>query len=419
MVLAIENEMSQLGNTLRANQRRKSFISLMLIAPLFIYVLVAFILPIGTMFYKAIENAEVIEVFPQTASHLENWHPTDSKAAPPDTVYLSFIQELSSAPRNKVGEAARRLNYEISGYRTLVTRTVRKLRDLPQNLGVEGNARKFLSAIDERWEEPAFWHAIKRTSTPYTPFYMLAAVDLQLDDTGSIAQAPEEQRTYVDILLRTLRISAVVTLVCLALGYPLANLMLVAPKPFATVLIIAVMLPFWTSLLARTSAWIVLLQREGLVNSFLGYIGLINQPLELIFNTTGLYIVMVHMMLPFMVLPIYSTMKGVPPQYMKASSSLGANPIRGFWEIYFPMTLPGVGAGALLTFIVTTGYYITPSLVASARDQMLGYFIAFFANTTINWGMASALGIVLLVCTLTIYFIAARTIGVRQLAGLK
>lgn len=402
----------------RAGRRRRAT-SLLFVAPLFVYVLLTFMLPIGMMLYKAVENAELVQAVPRTTGALARWTPKEPGELPPDPVFSTFVEEISAAPRNLVGEAARRLNYEVSGYRTLLTSTIRKMRKLPDDLLVEGAARRFLADIDPRWEDPAYWHAMKRAAPAYTPYYMLAAVDLAVDDGGRIVQAPEEQRTYVDILLRTLKTAAVVSIVCLLLGYPLANLMVVAPRSFSIVLIIAVMLPFWTSLLARTSAWIVLLQREGLVNSLLASLGLIREPLELIFNTTGLYIVMVHMMLPFMVLPLYSTMKGIPPHFMKASASLGANPVRGFLNVYLPMTLPGVGAGVLLTFIVTAGYYITPSLVASARDQMIGYFIAFFANTTINWGMASALGIVLLACTVAVYFLAARMVGVRQLAGLK
>jgi putative spermidine/putrescine transport system permease protein len=378
----------------------------MLVAPLLFYVLLTFMLPIGMMLYKAIDNVELTQALPETVAELSRWTTKDSAELPPDVVFTTFVQEIASSPRNLVAEAARRLNYEESGYRTLLTSTVRKLRTLPDDITADGAARRFLAGIDKRWEEPAYWHAMKRASPAYTPYYMLAAVDLAIDDGGKVVQAPEEQRTYVDILFRTLKTAAI-------------NLMVSAPRFLSIALIIAVMLPFWTSLLARTSAWIVLLQREGLVNSLFGWLGLIRQPLELIFNTTGLYIVMIHMMLPFMVLPLYSTMKGIPPHFMRASASLGAHPVRGFLNVYLPMTLPGVGAGVLLTFIVTAGYYITPSLVASARDQMLGYFIAFFANTTINWGMASALGIVLLLCTVAVYALAARTVGVRQLAGLK
>lgn len=396
--------------------RRQRAISLLLVAPLFLYVTLAFMLPIGFIFYKAFENGEVVRAFPQTTVALAPWDSPSMDALPPETVFKTFLGEIRSVERQDLGEAARRLNYEISGYRTLLQSTARKLG---RHEGGDDDAPRALTETDARWGEPATWHAMRRASGAYTAYYMLAALDMNLNDAGRIMQAPDDQKIYVDIVLRTLKIAALVTFGCLLLGYPLAHLMATSPKWFAIPLIIAVMLPFWTSLLARTSAWIVMLQREGLINSFLGHFGIIGQPLELIFNSTGLYIVMIHMMMPFMVLPIFATMKGIPPHFMKASASLGANPIRGFFNVYLPMTLPGVGAGALLTFIVTAGYYITPSLVGGARDQMLGYFIAFFANTTINWGMASALGIILLVCILGVYFLAARTVGIRQLAGLK
>jgi putative spermidine/putrescine transport system permease protein len=402
---------------LRSGKSRRN-ISLLLVAPLFAYVLVTFMLPIGLVLYRSVENSELAQALPQTAAELSQWQPTDPADLPPDAVFATFSRELVGAQRQDVAELARRLNYEISGLRTVIMSTARKMRAAKAD-PADADARQALVEIDQHWSEPAYWHAMKRAAPRYTPYYLLAALDLRQADDGAIVKAPEDQRTFVDILLRTLRISAIVTLVALALGFPYANLMATAGRRFSLFLMIAVMLPFWTSLLARTSAWIVMLQKEGLINTFLGYLGLIDRPLELIFNTTGLYIVMVHMMLPFMVLPIFATMKGIPPHFMRASASLGAHPVRGFLHVYLPMTLPGVGAGALLTFIVTAGYYITPSLVASARDQMVGYFIAFFANKTINWGMASALGIMLLACVAAIYMIAARTVGVRQLAGLR
>lgn len=402
---------------LRSGKSRRK-VSLLLVAPLFVYVLVTFMLPIGLVLYRSVENSELAQALPQTAVELSRWRPASPGDLPPDAIFTTFADELADAPRPAVAELARRLNYEISGLRTLIMTTARKMRPAKAD-AADAGARQALADLDPRWQDPAYWHALKRAAPHYTPYYLLAALDLRQADDGSIVQAPADQRTFVDILVRTLRISAIVTLVTLVLGFPYANLMATAGRRFSIFLMIAVMLPFWTSLLARTSAWIVMLQKEGLVNTFLGHLGLIDKPLELIFNTTGLYIVMVHMMLPFMVLPIFATMKGIPPHFMRASASLGAHPARGFLHVYLPMTLPGVGAGALLTFIVTAGYYITPSLVASARDQMVGYFIAFFANKSINWGMASALGIMLLACVAVIYLIAARTVGVRQLAGLR
>ena len=163
---------------------------------------------------------------------------------------------------------------------------------------------------------------------------------------------------------------------------------------------ILVLLPFWTSLLVRTGAWVVLLQREGPVNGLLQALGLTDEPLQLVYNRFGVYVAMTHILLPFMVLPLYSVMRGIPPEYMRAAASLGARPLRAFLRVYLPQTVPGIGAGCLLVFILAIGYYITPALVGGANDQMVSYFVAFFTNQTVNWGMAAALGAVLLIATL-------------------
>ena len=151
------------------------------------------------------------------------------------------------------------------------------------------------------------------------------------------------------------------------------------------------LLPFWTSLLVRTVAWVVLLQKEGVLNSLFLSLGIVNEPLKMIFNRFAVYVAMVHVLLPFMVLPLYSVMRGIPPSYVRAASSLGAQPFTAFRRVYVPQTLPGIGAGCLMVFIQALGYYITPALVGGADDQMISYFIAFYASKTVNWGMAAAL----------------------------
>ncbi len=165
----------------------------------------------------------------------------------------------------------------------------------------------------------------------------------------------------------------------------------------------------------RTGAWVVLLQREGVVNDSLIALGLIGEPLQLVYNRFGVYVAMTHILLPFMVLPLYSVMRGIPPQYMRAAASLGAGPVRAFLRVYLPQTVPGIGAGCLLVFILAIGYYITPALVGGANDQMVSYFVAVFTNQTINWGMASALGAVLLVATLLLFVVYARLVGIDRL----
>ena len=252
-----------------------------------------------------------------------------------------------------------------------------------------------------------------------TPFYLLAAIDRAIDADGDIVAAPEDERIYVDVLLRTFWMSLIVTVCCLALGFPVAYLMASLSTRHSNMLMIFVLLPFWTSVLVRVAAWIVLLQNEGLVNRLLMWLGLTDSPLQLLFNRFGVYVAMDHILLPFMVLPLYSVMKGISPVYMRAALSLGCPPFRSFWKIYFPQTLPGIGAGGLLVFIMCMGYYITPALLGGPKEQMLSYFIAFYTNQTINWGMAAALSAVLLAATLLLYMVYARYLGPTRVKYMK
>ena len=180
-------------------------------------------------------------------------------------------------------------------------------------------------------------------------------------------------------------------------------------------LIILVLIPFWTSLLVRTTAWIVVLQTEGVLNDFAMAIGVLPDRVQLIYNRTGVYVAMVHILLPFMILPIFSVMKGISPSYMRAAASLGAGPFRSFRKVYFPQTLPGIGAGCLLVFIVSLGYYITPALVGGPGDQMTSYLIYFFVNRSVNWGMAGALSVVLLTCVIVFYWLYNRYVGIERM----
>jgi putative spermidine/putrescine transport system permease protein len=187
-----------------------------------------------------------------------------------------------------------------------------------------------------------------------------------------------------------------------------------APQRLANVLLIFVLVPFWTSLLVRTTAWFVLLQDNGPINDFLHYVHLADDPLKLIFSRFGTVTAMTHIQLPFTLLPIYAVMKGIPPSYMRAARSLGGGPLYSFVRVYLPLTLPGVGAGCLLTFILCLGYYITPALVGGAADQMVSGVIASAMNQENNWGKASALCAILLLATMVLFFIYNRVIGIDK-----
>lgn len=403
---------SSLAAGFRADRRRQMVISIGLIGPLVAFIIFAFVLPLATMLFYAINNPEVRNALPKTLAALETW---DGQSAVPPSAYDALVADIKSdVPPNVLAEAGRRLNYEITGFRSLLTKTVRTVRGAPAQ-----PAEAQLVSIDPQWGDPSRWWAIKRNASPLTAFYLLSAVDLRPGADGGVSLAPAEERLFLSTLLRTLTISACVTLICVLLAYPIANAIVSISGRFSAIMLACVLLPFWTSLLVRTSAWIVILQKEGIVNRALQALGLTDAPLELIFNRTGLYIAMVHILLPFMVLPLISVMKGISPSYVKASASLGAGPLTTFLRVYLPLTLPGVGAGCLLTFIISAGYYVTPTLVGGASDQMLSYFIAFYANTTINWGMSAALGVLLLSCILALYVIVGRIVGIDRIIGME
>ena len=380
-----------------------------LIAPLVIFLLLVFLVPIAALLYKSVGNPEVVEGLPRTVVAVHGW---DGKGLPAEPVYLALSEDLAEARKNQVlGDLSKRLNMELAGYRSLLMKTAKAL---PFKVAPD-SYKDALEALDERWGDPAYWHAIKRNSSSVTPFYLLAAVDHRIDDLGEVAPATPDQAIYLDIFARTFWMGLVITCICLVLAYPLAYLLANLPARQSNLLMILVLLPFWTSVLVRVAAWIVLLQSGGLINSALMSMGLIDKPLELVFNRTGVYIAMVHILLPFMILPIYSVMKGISPTYMRAAISLGCHPFTSFWRVYFPQTYAGVGAGCLLVFIIAIGYYITPALLGSPNDQMVSYFVAFYTNTSINWGMATALGGLLLLATVVLYLIYNWLVGATRL----
>ncbi|HTH12518.1 MAG TPA: ABC transporter permease [Acidovorax sp.] len=385
----------------RAESRRK-WRAFALTLPLLVFLLLTLLVPIAALLQRAVENPEVANALPATVHALDGW---DRKNAPGAPAYAALMQDLARLPDSSdAGALARRLNTEVPGARSLI---MGAYRALPMEGSPEA-IRTQLVDRDARWAEAPLWQAIAKNGARWTPDYLLASVDLQRDAQGHVERMPEEQRAFGGILLRTFHISLVVTLVCLLLGYPLAWWLASLPARPANVLMILVLVPFWTSILVRVAAWIVLLQSEGLVNRGLMGLGLIEQPLALLFNRTGVVIAMVHILLPFMILPLYSVMKSVPPTYLRAAVSLGSSPIAAFFRVYVPQTYPGIGAGALLVFILAIGYYVTPALLGGADDQMLSYYIARYTNVEVNWGMACALGALLLVATLLLYGVYRR-----------
>lgn len=390
-------------------ERMNKLKSQLLILPLVLFILLVFVLPITSLLFKSVNNPEVVDAMPHTVKAISNW---SGRALPPETVYAAAAQDIQQAHDDqKLGDLGKRLNMEVAGYRSLLNKTARALPMDP----VPKSYKDALTNLDERWGDPAYWQAIRRNTSSQTPFYLLAAMDHRVDDLGEISRSSPDQAIYLDIFTRTFWMSLVVTAIALALAYPLAYLLVNLPTRSSNLLMILVLLPFWTSVLVRVAAWIVLLQSGGLINSTMQWLGLIDQPLQLVFNRTGVYISMVHILLPFMILPIYSVMKGISPSYMKAAISLGCHPFASFWRVYFPQTVAGISAGALLVFILSIGYYITPALLGSPNDQMVSYFVAFYTNTSINWGMATALGGLLLAATMILYIVYNWLVGAKSL----
>ena len=389
----------RLKRQLRNAERRKKGQALALVAPLAVFLVIVFVAPIVTLLQRAVASSEVYNALPATVQALSDW---DRKALPGEPAFAALAADLQQAREaDGVGTLARRLNSEISGFRTLITKTARALP-------LDGPPREALLAIDERWGQLEYWQAIARNGSPYTPFFLLAALDHKQDDQGRLVAAEPDEAVYLDIFGRTLWISAVCTLLTLVIAFPLAYWASTLSARGANLVMICVLIPFWTSVLVRIAAWIVLLQQSGVVNSTLLATGLIDTPLELLFNRSGVYVSMVQIMLPFMILPLYSVMKSIPPSYQRAAISLGSHPFAAFWRVYVPQTYAGMAAGVLLVFITALGYYITPALLGGPGDQMVSYYIAYFTNTVVNWGMACALGALLLAATLVLYAVYQR-----------
>ena len=273
--------------------------------------------------------------------------------------------------------------------------------------------RDAFAELDEDWLDPEVWQTIKIYSPDYTSGYFLNSIDMEKGVDGA-QMRPENQQIYIKLFIRTLWMSLLITGSCIVLGYPVAWILANLPLRTANVLMILVLLPFWTSLLVRTSAWKVLLQQQGVINEILVWLGFVDDANRLILmnNATGTVIAMTHILLPFMILPLYSVMKTVPPTYLRAAKSLGATNWTAFWRVYFPQSVPGIGAGSILVFILSIGYYITPEIVGGTSGVFISNRIAYHISSSLNWGLAAALGTILLSVVLVLYWCYDRIVGI-------
>lgn len=408
MTNAVDLDRIHIFMAVRKAERPARRAALSLALPLIAFLLVIFVAPILYLLVTSIGNPETRSVLPQTLQALESW---DGQSTPDEAVFAALAADLKTAKENSTAALlGKRLNYEIPGMRSRILSAARTISRLEA-----GPYKDVFLKLDEDWASVDIWSIIKRNAAALTPYYLLTSVDLQQNADGSLERVQGDQAIFLDVLGRTLLVAATVTLVTLILGYPVAYVLTIAPAAIASIMMLMVLLPLWTSLLVRTTAWVVLLQSDGIINDLLMGLHLTTEKLQLIFTRFGTVTAMAHIQLPFTILPIYSVMRAIPAGQLRAARSLGAPPLSAFWRIYAPQTVPGVVAGCLMTFILSLGYYITPALVGGPRDQMVSNFISVYINRDLNWGLAAALGVVLLLVTLGIYLLFLRLVGADKI----
>lgn len=389
----------------QARAKRKAFF---LVLPLLAFVVLTFIVPIGQMLHRSIYH----DGFSASSPNLKAWFDANPVTAEPDeAAFAALVADLRQMKIDKQDAmAGTRINYNISGTVSLFKSTARAAAKM------EPPFKEAVLAADSDWGNPRLWQAMRTASNPYTADFYMVATDLERGPTGALQNVDEKKSVYRYLFIKTFWLSGLITVVCLILAFPIAHLLATLPMAKANLLLIFVLLPFWTSLLVRTTSWIVLLQGQGVANNVLVAMGLVDDGdrLKMIYNQAGTIIVMTHILLPFMVLPLYSVMKTIPPSYARAARSLGATSWTTFRRIYLPQTLPGIGAGALLVFILAVGYYITPALVGGADGQLISNLIDFHMDKS-NWSLAAALAAILLAGVLVLYWLYDRLIGIDRL----
>ena len=399
-----------LEESLKKAEKKNKIKAFLLVAPLLLYLLITYIFPIADMFLRSIDDKMVTKMLPKTFIAMEKW---DGKELPDEEVFEAFYLDYRILVKEKsFGKLATQLNYEKNGFKSILKKLARKQKKFE-----EGNYKEQIMKVHKRWANVEYWRAIKRRAPEYTYSKYLKGVDMYENEEGKIVQVEESRRVHKKLWLRTLEIAFFVTLLCFLMAYPIAHLLATLPMKYSNLLMICVLLPFWTSLLVRTASWMILLQQQGIVNDFFVWIGLVaddNRP-EMMYNKTGTYVAMTQILLPFMVLPLYSVMKTISPSLMRAGKSLGGTPFIAFWKIYFPLTIPGIGAGCLLVFILAIGYYITPALVGGASGTLISNQIAYHMKATLDWSFASAMGLMLLTGVLVVYWIYNKLVGIDNI----
>ncbi len=397
-----------LKSALALAQRKAKWRAFFLVLPLLAFVVLTFIVPILKMLERSVNH----DGFSANAPTMVAWFNANPAGAEiPEDAYAALVTDLVQMQKDKTaGAAGTRINYTVSGTISVFKSAARSAEKMVPPY------KDALIASNKMWADPLVWVAMRNASSAYTSDFYMVSADMKRDAADNLVRVEENQRIYVYLFVKTFVLSIVITLACLLLAFPIAHLLAVLPMAKSNLLMILVLLPFWTSLLVRTSSWIAILQEQGIINDLMVWIGAFSEDgrVRMIYNQTGTIIVMTHILLPFMVLPLYLVMRVIPPSYARAARSLGATSWTTFRRIYLPQTLPGIAAGSLLVFILAVGYYITPALVGGADGQLISNLISFHMNKA-NWSMAAALAAILLAAVLLLYWLYDRLIGIDRL----
>ena len=400
-----------LKDSLKKAERKNKIRATLLVLPLLLFIFFTFIVPIGSMLTRSTDDSYINKVFPNTFKVYQKW---DRQGLPPEEVYAAMFLEVKNASGFEIGKASTRMNYAKSGWKSMIKKSKRKFKKIDVN---DGPFKDKMIEIDKKWADKEYWLALGVMVDPTTYEYYFNAIDKKYDSEKNVIDQPENRQIYVKTWIKTFKVSILVTFFCLMLGYPIAYLLATLPLKYSNLLMICVLLPFWTSLLVRIVVWMVILQQKGVFNNLMVISGLIadENRWQLMYNQTGTIIVMTQILLPFMVLPLYSVMKTISPSLVRAGKSLGGTPFITFWKVYFPLTIPGIGAGSLLVFILAIGYYITPELVGGASGTLISNQIAYHMKYTLDWSFASAMGLMLLVGVLAVYWVYNKLVGIDNI----
>lgn len=403
-------DQKSLSRQLAVAERRNKIKAFVLVVPLLLFVLASFVLPIASLVWLGGYNDTFSKALPETARLLQQW---DAKSPISEELAASFVTELRAAKLKDAAvptRVATVINREQAG-------SLSKIKQVLTASDMASPFKEHLIALNDEWAKPDIWHAMKIVAPSFTPRFYLQALDHRITADGTIVSETDDNAIQILLFSRTLMVAAIVTLLCAILGFPIAYIMAHAETKTSNMMLIVVLLPFWTSLLVRTTAWIALLQQNGVINDLLVRIGLIDNDhrLVMMYNMFATLVAMTHVLLPFMILPLFSVMKSIKGNLTRAALSLGATPWTAFWKVYFPQTIPGLGAGCLLVFILAVGYYITPALVGGQSGQLISNIIAFHMQKTLNWSLASAIGTLLLIGVLLLYWLYNRLVGIDKM----